>query len=916
MAGAVVGRDEELGALSAFLDRGFADGPAGLALEGEAGIGKSTLWRAALEDARARGLRVLTTRPAEPEQGLAHAGLGDLFEPVLEDVLGELSPPRRRALEVALLLDDAGERPVDARALGVAVRSVLELLAADGVVVAVDDLQWLDSSSANALAFALRRIHGADVRLLWTRRVGEPNAGEAVEHALDDVARLAVGPLSLGALHVVMQRLLGRSLPRPTLLRLLEASGGNPFYALELARALRDDAVLDPTKPLPVPDRLEELVSARLAGFDGVAREALVLVSADARLTPAQLESAGVPSGALEEGIAGGVVEADGGTIRFTHPLLASGLYGSLTAAERRRAHARLAHVVSEPLARARHLALSAEAADAELAAALEEAAGRATALGAPGAAAELGEHAVRLTPSEATADLDRRSMLASRACLATGAVDRARVLAHELLDRAAPGAPRAEALALLAEVEGEGIDYATTLQREALLEPGAPAPLQAALHYELSLNVRFREGLKVAEEHARAAVELAEEVGDDSLRAKALAGLALVRLNAGKEGALELAEEAYALNAAAGEGPRPETDFALGHVLVWSGELERARDHLQGALAHWLERDERSAAYAYWYLAFTELRANRFELADRYADEARSLAAAYIHAGAESPQSFFPSTLIAAHRGDFERARRFADELVRRAELYQTRLTGVFGARGMIELWSGNPAEAVGLFETAEEMEHAADFGEPNMSWWRMEQVEALLEIGRVDDAAAKLDEWEAAADRLGRAWALAHACRCRGLVAAARGDVEEAVERLEEAVRAHDALGDDFGRGRALLALGVARRRARQKRAAREAIEAARAAFEGIGAAGWAQQAASELGRIGGRTRVEGLTPAEQRVADLVAAGRTNAEVAAALFLAERTVASHLTHVYAKLGVRSRTELSRTLESKVPTS
>ena len=190
-------------------------------------------------------------------------------------------------------------------------------------------------------------------------------------------------------------------------------------------------------------------------------------------------------------------------------------------------------------------------------------------------------------------------------------------------------------------------------------------------------------------------------------------------------------------------------------------------------------------------------------------------------------------------------------------------------------------------------------------MSWWRAEQAEALLELGLVDDAEARIDAWEEAARRLDRAWPLAEAVRCRGLVAAARGDVDEAIALLEQAVE--DSNG--FGRGRALLALGVARRRARQKRPAREAIEAACATFEEIGAAGWAERARDELGRIGGRTRLEGLTPAERRVADLVAAGRTNAEVAASLFLAERTVASHLTRVYSKLGVRSRTELSRKL-------
>ncbi len=171
------------------------------------------------------------------------------------------------------------------------------------------------------------------------------------------------------------------------------------------------------------------------------------------------------------------------------------------------------------------------------------------------------------------------------------------------------------------------------------------------------------------------------------------------------------------------------------------------------------------------------------------------------------------------------------------------------------------------------------------------------------------RLDAWEADARRLGRDWVLAHATRCRGLVAAARGDVELSLSLLAEAVARHEAVGDPFGRARALLALGRVRRRARQKRPAREAIEAARAGFDEMGAAGWAERAREELGRIGGRTRSDGLTPAERRVADLVAKGRTNAEVAAALFLAERTVASHLTHVYAKLGVRSRTELARKL-------
>ena len=587
MAVDVIGRDEDLRSLSAFLDRRTAaPGPVAIALEGDAGIGKSTLWSAAVDAARGRGLRVLSSRPAESERGLAHAGLGDLFDGVLDDVLPSLTAPQRRALEVALLVEDAGGRPVDTRALGVAVRNALQLLAEDGLVVAIDDLQWLDASSASALGFALRRLPDTSMLLLWTRRLDAGEQTSAVETALDSdrIDRIRVGPLSVGATHQLLRARLSRTVSRPTLLRLHEASGGNPFYALELARAAlgADGSLADPTQPLPVPERLEELVSTRLDGFTGATRDALVLASAHGRLTVTELGRAGIEQGALEPALAEQVVEVERGSVRFTHPLLASVLYQGLPAAERQRAHATLADLVDDPVAHARHLALSTQRADAELAASSSRRQRAATAQGAPIAAAELGEYAIRLTPAGDRVALARRIAAATRAHAVTGGIERARTLSEELLAVAAPGPERAEALALAAEVEGDYIGRAIELQREALAEPGAPAALCATLHRQLALNVRFREGMEPAEEHARAAVELAEEVGDDGLRAAALAGLALVHLNGGKAGSLRLAEQAAELAALSGEEPRAETDFTVAHVLLWSGELERARQLLE----------------------------------------------------------------------------------------------------------------------------------------------------------------------------------------------------------------------------------------------------------------------------------------------------------------------------------------------
>ena len=239
----IVGREAELASLNAFIAE-MEGGPAALVLEGEAGVGKSTLWGAAVEHARVRGLTVLSSRPAEAERGLGNVGLGDLLEGVIDDVLAALLTPRRRALQVALLREEVSGEPVDRRTLAVAVHDALQLLS-DRVptLIAVDDVQWLDPSSSRALGFALRRLDGRPVLLLLTRRLAEGGHQSELERALppDRVRRLIVGPLSVGALHRFLRDRLQRPFPRQTLLRIHERSGGNPFFALELAGALPAD---------------------------------------------------------------------------------------------------------------------------------------------------------------------------------------------------------------------------------------------------------------------------------------------------------------------------------------------------------------------------------------------------------------------------------------------------------------------------------------------------------------------------------------------------------------------------------------------------------------------------------------------------------------------------------------------------
>ena len=439
-------------------------------------------------------------------------------------------------------------------------------------------------------------------------------------------------------------------------------------------------------------------------------------------------------------------------------------------------------------------------------------------------------------------------------------------------------------------------------LRRDALHEAAADPDLQARIHQRLSWESFFTEGPQVSERHALASLELAEKLGDGGLRAGALAVLATSRFSLGEPDALALTEEALQLAGACNPDVRLWVRLRIASIFVNTDRLDRARPLLEQLLSEWGGRDEMVEVNILWLLGKVELSAGRLARAADDAHRAWEIVRQY---GENEASTIWEVALVAAHRGELERARVLAVRGL--AVPLNPRFTSLLEAvLGLVAAWSGDPRGAVHRFNAAERLTSRVGWLEPTLAGWRPDHVEALLELGRVDEAVRILDSWEADGARLDRARVLAKAARCRGLVAAARGRVEDALDQLEQAVVRHEETGDPFGRARALLALGVIRRRARQKRPARKAIEAALAGFEECGAAGWAENARGELGRIGGRTRVDGLTPAELRVAALVAEGRTNREVAAALFLGERTVASHLTHIYAKLGVRSRTELA----------
>ncbi|MGD0603641.1 MAG: AAA family ATPase [Streptosporangiaceae bacterium] len=420
----IVGRDAERALLSGFLDVGSgrmpaADGtddsgvvPEGHAgavaaiLTGPAGIGKTALWEWTLERAASLGYLVLVSRAGIAEAQLPWVGLTDLLRTAAMPVLAGLPPPQRAVLQVVMLQSDVGE-PVDERSVGTALWSVLSAQAQSGpVLIALDDLPYVDAASAGALRFALRRMGpGSRVRLIATAR-GEGSRWAPLDGLPgDQVLPVGVGPVTVGALFELLAARLAVRLARPVLLRVHETSGGNPLYALELARALdRLEIVPRPGVPLPVPTSLDGLVAERVRSLPPDVLQIAAATAAAWRFTGAGLEP-----GAVERAVLAGLVVVDepevlGGAriVRAAHPLMSAAAYAALQAAERRGLHQRLLAGTDDPLERARHAALAATGADPRIAGALDAGVVVSLAAGAPDIAVELSRLALQHTDSDA----------------------------------------------------------------------------------------------------------------------------------------------------------------------------------------------------------------------------------------------------------------------------------------------------------------------------------------------------------------------------------------------------------------------------------------------------------------------------------------------------------------------------------
>src|SRR5436190_1309289 len=513
----LVGRERELAQIAAFVESTGA-----LVVEGEPGIGKTTLWRAGVGLARERGQRVLAARPAEADEALSFTTLADLLAD-LHDEVALLPLAQGRPLEAALLLDDAGSGVVEPRAIAVGVLTLFRSLAQHGpLLVAIDDTQWVDRPSALAISYALRR---APIRALLARRLG---VAERIDR--HEAERLTIGPLSLGAFRRLLDARFAQPLPRPLLRRIHAQAGGNPFYGLELARALEArSASLSPEDELPVPSDLERLLAERLRRLPRGSAEALAAVAALADPV-AELVREDVLDAALDSG----VLVLDGSRVRFEHPLLAAAAYNRLPPQRRRALHRRLADLVADPEERARHLARGADGHDATLAAELEAAAAHARARGAPGAAAELADWALRLTELGDQEARVRRTVAASEYLALAGSYAEARKPLEEALATNPVGADRARLLMQLMRVSEQPPDEVMRRLEEALDDAGDDAAVAASVLIDLTWIANV-ERLHAADGYARRALELADQSGDSRLVVRALGVLASNRFVRGQ---------------------------------------------------------------------------------------------------------------------------------------------------------------------------------------------------------------------------------------------------------------------------------------------------------------------------------------------------------------------------------------------
>jgi DNA-binding CsgD family transcriptional regulator len=896
----LVGRTGERRALREALERASAGTSAVLALVGEPGIGKTAL----LDDAAAHAgdMRVLRARGVESEAQIPFASLLELMRPALS-LLERIPAPQATALESAFALRPARAR--DRFAMGAATLSLLTAYAETGpVAVLIDDAQWLDTPSAQALLFALRRLIADPIAVLIAVRAGESSLVDD-----GDLPTLAITGLSPGEAAALLD-----GVAPETARRLHEATAGNPLALLELAHDADELALAPAGAPLLVSTRIARAFVRRMGELGDAERRALLLAATSDHGDLALLERAagrlGIDLAPLSAAERAGLVTLRAGSVQFRHPLARSAIYAGAPVHARREAHRALAAALPDRDVdrRAWHLASAAAGIDPAAAAALEQAGVRARDRSAYASAAAAFERAGRLVgdgaqrarllreaaecswhaglPERAAALLDETRAttddpatlvdvdeLAGRIAARQGPVMRG----HAILVDAARRAGGERAVAMLAEAAsacfyaGEPEQMLSAAERGWSQVPG-----------DASVRIRVIAGT---------AVGMARVIGGD-----ASAGAASIR-------------EAIALAESVPEVP---DDLQLLPWLAVAPLFLRVADTGRVLLEHALDAARAHAAVGALpsvlnLIARDQATTDRLPVAEATYREAITLAA---ESGQRAELAFGLAGLawLQARRGPPGECRAHAAQALALSHQLGTRLLEVWAtaALGELEVTLGNTAAAIERFERQDGLLGEMRLTDPDLSP-APELVDAYLRSGRRGEAQELSERFARAAQAKGQPWSQARALRCQGLVAD-----DDFAACFDAALACHTRTPDAFEQARTRLAYGERLRRARHRTRAREQLRAAVETFERLDARPWADRARSELQATGETLRrrdaatLDELTPQELQIARLLAGAKTTREAAAALFLSPKTVEYHLRHVYQKLGINSREGLA----------
>ncbi len=899
----LVGRDQEERALDALIDSARNERSAVLVLRGEPGIGKTALLDGLAD--RADGMRVLHCVGIEAEHELAFAAMHQLVRPCL-DLIDRLPAPQARALRGALGLS---EDAVDDRFLvSLGLLSLLAELAEQGPFLClVDDAQWLDRPSAEALAFAARRLEAEPIAIAIAAREGDPRRFDGPglpELRLEGIADAEAAALLRGRLE--------REPPAEVLSKLIEAAAGNPLALLEMPAGLTTGQ-LDGAEPILGPPgargAVEAEYRARVAALPEGAQRVLLLAAADELGDSAVIERAaaelGLSPADLDPAVEAGLVRG-GDRVEFRHPLVRSAVYASATREARRVAHEALAAAIDDPSRSVWHRAAVADGADEALAAELESAGGQAAARGAQATAAVAFERAAELSadPERRAGRLARAastSMEAGRTDTALALVERARPLTSDATQLAALDSVRSiEAMRRGSPVESHGLTLAAG---KAI---GTHNPDQARTMILFSLLSATQGGWadRVIGDVEAALRELEGSGGNPDLERYGLAMLEAIVAIAG--GQTELAVERFGEVERCGEALRsaPVATMPAFEFLI-RGEFAAQCDTVSRALAeHRAQGGVIGVPGAMSLLAGGQVFDRRLRAAVASVDEGLQLARQFGYENDETGLLALRAR-TAALQGRAEQCREDAAEAMRRS------LANGIG-------WATlNSHLALGELELA--------LGDPNEALVHFDQVDRsvippvwMMAVPDIVDAALRVGERERALEAVEAYGAWAPVCRATRVQAtlartkAQVADRGDAGEMFEQALELHRLDESPFERARTELAYGEWLRRERRRTDARAHLRNALDTFEGVGSPPWGERARGELQATGETARkrdpstLDDLTPQELRIAHLVAAGATNRDVAAQLFVSPKTVEYHLRKVFMKLGVKSRVELA----------